>query len=40
VRLADLIPGAELIIMPDTGHFARFAKPEEFNRIVLEFLRG
>lgn len=37
-RLAQLIPGAELVIMPDTGHVAPFARPEEFNRIVLEFL--
>lgn len=39
-RLAELIPGAELVLMPDTGHFAPFAKPEEFNRIVLAFLKG
>ena len=33
-QMAALIPGAELVIMPDTGHFAPFARPEEFNRIV------
>jgi len=38
-RMAALIPGAELVIMPDTGHFAPFAQPEEFSRIVLEFLQ-
>lgn len=37
-RMAALIPGAELVIMPGTGHFAPFAQPTEFNRIVLEFL--
>jgi pimeloyl-ACP methyl ester carboxylesterase len=37
-RMAELIPGAELVIMPGTGHFAPFAQPAEFNRIVLEFL--
>jgi len=26
--------------MPGTGHFAPFAKPAEFNRIVLAFLAG
>lgn len=39
-RLAELIPGAELVIMPDTGHFAPLAKPDEFNRIVLAYLAG
>jgi len=37
-RMATLIPGAELVIMPGTGHFAPFAQPAEFNRIVLAFL--
>ena len=36
--MAAVIPGAALIIMPETGHFVPFAQPEEFNRIVLEFL--
>jgi pimeloyl-ACP methyl ester carboxylesterase len=36
--MALLIPGAELVIMPDTGHFALFEQPEEFSRIVLDFL--
>jgi pimeloyl-ACP methyl ester carboxylesterase len=40
VRMAELIPGAELVVMPGTGHFAPFAQPEEFNRIVLEFLQA
>jgi pimeloyl-ACP methyl ester carboxylesterase len=39
-RLAELIPGAELVIMPGTGHFAPFAQPAVFNQIVLEFLAG
>lgn len=37
-RMAEPIPGAELIIMLDTGHFAPFAKTKEFNQIVLDFL--
>lgn len=37
-RMGKLIPGAELVIVPDTGHVAPFARPEEFNRIVLAFL--
>ena len=36
--MALLIPGAELVLMPDTGHFAMFEQPEEFNRIVLDYL--
>jgi pimeloyl-ACP methyl ester carboxylesterase len=36
--MALLIPGAELVIMPDTGHFALFEQPEEFTRITEEFL--
>lgn len=39
-RMAALIPGAELAIMPGTGHFAPFEQPEAFNAIVLEFLRA
>jgi pimeloyl-ACP methyl ester carboxylesterase len=40
VRMAELIPGAELILMPDVGHFAPVQQPDEFNRIVLEYLEG
>jgi pimeloyl-ACP methyl ester carboxylesterase len=36
--MALLIPGAELMIMPDTGHFALFEQPEEFTQIVLDYL--
>ena len=36
--MALLIPDAELVLMPGTGHFAMFEQPEEFNRIVEEFL--
>jgi pimeloyl-ACP methyl ester carboxylesterase len=37
-KMADLIPGAELILMPGVGHFAPLEKPEEFSQIVLNFL--
>jgi pimeloyl-ACP methyl ester carboxylesterase len=37
-EMAGLIPGAELLLMPDVGHFAMFATPEAFNSIVLEYL--
>jgi pimeloyl-ACP methyl ester carboxylesterase len=39
-RMAELIPGSTLIVMPGTGHFAPIAQPDEFNRIVLEYLAG
>jgi pimeloyl-ACP methyl ester carboxylesterase len=40
VRLAALIPGATLVIMPGTGHFAVKARPGLFNQIVLDYLAG
>ena len=36
--MALLIPGAELNLMPGTGHFAMFEQPAEFNQIVLDYL--
>jgi pimeloyl-ACP methyl ester carboxylesterase len=35
-----LIPGAELTLMSDTGHFALFEQPEEFSQIALDYFRG
>lgn len=40
VRMAELIPGAELVLIPGTGHFAPFAKPAVFDQIVLDYLAG
>lgn len=37
-EMARLIPTAELTFISDTGHYAVWEKPEEFNEIVLEFL--
>ena len=36
--MALLMPNAELKLMPDTGHFAMFEQPDEFNTIVMDFL--
>ena len=36
--LAELIPTAELCLIPGTGHMAPWQKPAQFNRIVLDFL--
>jgi pimeloyl-ACP methyl ester carboxylesterase len=39
-EMAQLIPGAKLVIMKDASHFAMWQHPEEFNAIVLDFLAG
>ncbi len=36
--MAQLVPGAELTLMPDIGHFAMFLTPDMFNSIVLNYL--
>lgn len=38
-EMADLIPGADLHLIPGVGHFAMLDKAEEFNHIVLDFLQ-
>ena len=39
-RLSTEIAGARKVIMRDTAHVPNMEKPEEFNRIVLDFLAG
>lgn len=43
-RAADLlhrnIPHARRVVMPRTAHLPNMESPQEFNRIVLEFLEG
>jgi pimeloyl-ACP methyl ester carboxylesterase len=36
--LAGGIPGAERALLPGTAHLPNMEQPEEFNRVVLEFL--
>ena len=38
LEMAGMIPSAELLLMPGTGHFAMWEQPDEFNRIVLDYL--
>lgn len=38
--MAVLMPNAELLLMPGTGHFAMIEQPELFNQIVLDYLAG
>ena len=40
VRMAELIPRAELVLIPGTDHFAMFARPGLLNLIVLDYLAG
>jgi len=37
-RVAELIPGAELVIMAGVGHFPRFEAPEPFAKALRGFL--
>jgi pimeloyl-ACP methyl ester carboxylesterase len=39
LRLAAEIPGARLVVLPDTGHIPQEETPEEFSRAVASFLR-
>jgi pimeloyl-ACP methyl ester carboxylesterase len=38
--LAGSIPVAQMVVMNGTAHVPSMEMPEEFNRVVLEFLRG
>ena len=38
--LADHIPGARLILYPDTGHIAIIERADDYNQAVLGFLAG
>jgi pimeloyl-ACP methyl ester carboxylesterase len=37
-HLAEEIPGAELAVVPEAGHLVGVDRPEELNRLLLEFL--
>ena len=37
-EVADLIPGAEFVVLPSAGHSAYFETPEQFNATVAQFL--
>ncbi len=36
--MAERIPGAELVVLPDAGHASNMEQPEAFNAAVLDFL--
>ena len=37
-KLAGAIPGAQQVVIAGVAHMVNMEKPEEFNRVVLEFL--
>ena len=37
--IANGIPGARKVVMPGLGHVPNMDEPDEFNRIILDFLR-
>jgi 3-oxoadipate enol-lactonase len=37
-KLAGEIPGAQQVVIPGVAHMVNMEKPEEFNRVVLDFL--
>ena len=39
-RLASEIPGAQLVVQHGVSHFAMLQDPEQFNKIVFEFLNA
>jgi pimeloyl-ACP methyl ester carboxylesterase len=34
------ISGSTLVVLPDTGHICNIEAPEEFNRLLRDFLHG
>lgn len=37
-HLAEEIPGAELAVVPEAGHLVGLDRPDELNRLLLDFL--
>jgi 2-succinyl-6-hydroxy-2,4-cyclohexadiene-1-carboxylate synthase len=38
-HLAEQIPGAELAVVPEAGHLVGLDRPDELNRLLLDFLQ-
>jgi 3-oxoadipate enol-lactonase len=38
-KMADIIPGAELVVVEGAGHLSNFEQPDRFNAAVLHYLR-
>jgi pimeloyl-ACP methyl ester carboxylesterase len=39
-KLAAAIPGAQLSVIPSTGHLVAFEQPDAFNRVLTEWLES
>ena len=39
-HIADTIPGAQLVLVPNAGHVLHFETPDLFNRELLKFLKS
>ena len=39
-HIADSIPGAQLVLIPNAGHVPHIEVPETFNRELLKFLKS
>ena len=37
-RLAKVIPKSQMVTVPGSAHFPHFEKPQDFNKIVLNFI--
>jgi len=38
-HIADTIPGAQLVLIPNVGHVPHLQVPEIFNRELLKFVK-
>jgi 2-hydroxy-6-oxonona-2,4-dienedioate hydrolase len=38
-RLAEIIPSARRVIIAEAGHMPHWERPDDFNRVVIDFLR-
>jgi pimeloyl-ACP methyl ester carboxylesterase len=38
--MREKIPNSQLVILPGAGHMPMFERPEELNRVLLDFLAG
>lgn len=39
-QIAEMIPGAQYVVMNECGHWPQFEDADEFNRLHIDFLRG
>ncbi len=39
-QIADAIPGAELVLIPNVGHVPHFESPDLFYKALLKFLNS